>query len=338
MTTVKTHTIYINSNQRSSGTSNDFVISLKRPLTLTNQKNYFRVRISNAIIPHTIKQVNSNNNVLQYTYVKAGVTTNSSITISPGNYTILTLLSALSSALTIANVTLNFTYDRNTGLSTFQMQGTDNINSSLTLKFGSNAKLGLMFGVLADVVLVSTNNIGFGVTGAQNVNVNPCTYLTIRSSSLKQRLDYENIVEKDVYSDVLAVVPINVSPGSFIICPDSPNTDIVNKIVDTLNIYLADNQTYSISLNNLEWSLTLIFEEIGIDAPDTLINVSTAQPFIDTSLLEQQREQLMQELMMMKQQMINQLQPIMPTIPVDIGAVNTAPQHLWGDDTSSIIQ
>ena len=262
---------------------------------------------------HTIKQVNSNNNVLSYTHTKGGVITNGTITIPSGNYTILTLQTALQTALQAVGVlstfTFTFTYDRNTSLCSFKMFSTDATSSTLLLKFSSNTKLALMFGVTADITLSTT---GTTVVGSQNVNVNPITYLTIRSGTLKQRLDYENIVEKDVYSDVLAVVPINVSPGSFIICPDSVNTDVVNKVIDNINLYLADNSTYSISLNNLEWSLTLIFEEIGTDEPDTLLNINNKT--IDTSQLEQQRDELVKELMMMKQQMIEQLQPIMPPV------------------------
>ena len=286
------------------------MISLRRPIVLTNEKNYFRVRVTNAIIPHTIKQVNSSNNVLSFQHTKGAVITNGSITIPSGNYNILTLLTALTTALQAVGVlstfTFTFTYDRNTSLCSFKMYSTDVTTSTLLLKFGSNTKLGLMFGVTADMTLSTT---GIIVVGSQHVNVNPITYLTIRSGTLKQRLDYENIVERDVYSDVLQVCPINVSPGSFIICANSTNTDIVNRIIDHLNIYLADNSTYSISLNNLEWSLTLIFEERGIDESNTLLDISNKTA--DTSQLEQQRDQHIQELMMMKQQMINQLEPVM---------------------------
>jgi uncharacterized membrane protein len=295
---------------RVAGASNDFIISLKRPFTLINQKNFFRVRVDNAIIPHTIKQINSNNNKLNYVYTKNSIVTNGSITLTPGNYTILTLLTELQTRLlaVISNVTFNFTYNRNTGYVNFSMSSTDSIASFLTLKFSTNSKLGLFFGIVGDCSF-STPTVA-GVTSSQNVNCNPITYLTIRASTLKQYLDFENIVEKDVYSDVLAIVPINVQPGCFILYSNSPNTDLTNKIIDTLNIYIADNQSYSISLGNLDWSLTLIFEEIGVLTPDELINSINAP---DTLALENQRDDMMKELMMMKEQLINQLQPL-PTL------------------------
>jgi hypothetical protein len=51
-----------------------------------------------------------------------------------------------------------------------------------------------MFGVTSDITL---STIGTIISGNQNVNVNPITYLTIRSSTLKQRLVYENIVPQN---------------------------------------------------------------------------------------------------------------------------------------------
>jgi hypothetical protein len=328
MNIVRTHNIYINSSQRVSGTSNDFVVFLKQPLVLKNQKNYFQVRVDKAIIPHTIKQINSSNNVLSYTFTRTGVNYNGSITLTAGNYTILTLISEFQNKLVASiyvglgyTVTFPLSYNRNTGTVNFVMNGTDGVTSSLLLKFSTNPKLGLVFGVTADISLsYNTLNVGTIVTSSQNVNVNPTTYLTIRSNTLKQRQNYESIVEKDVYADILAVVPINVSPGSFIIYDRSPQTELVNNIIDVLEIYLADNQNYSISLNGLEWSISLIFEEIGINEPDDLVSHLASQNNVQPtnnplSQLEQQREAMLSELEQMKNQYVSSLESDLGSYP-----------------------
>jgi hypothetical protein len=293
---------------RQSGSSNDFIISLKRPFTLINQLNYFRVRVDTAIIPHCIKQINSNNNILTYTYTKNSIVTNSSITLTAGNYNILTLLDELKAKLlvNISNVTFTFTYNRNTGFVNLQMAATDGIPSFLLLNFASNSKLGLFFGIIGDVTVTTTAPAG--ITSSQNVNVNPITYLTIRCSTLKQSLDFEYIVEKDTYSDVMAIVPINVLPGSFILYNNSPSLDISNKVIDILNIYIADNMNYSLSLGNLDWSLSLIFDEIGINVPDHLLNdINTTNP--ELIALQKERDQLINEVEPMQKQLIDQLTP-----------------------------
>ena len=308
MSIIRTNILHINSSMRQTGSSNDFVISLKRPFTLMNQLNYFRVRVDTAIIPHAIKQINSSNNILHFAYTKILFVNINSITLTPGNYNILTLLDEIKAKLLlqISNVTFNFTYDKTTGFVNLRMLPTDFIPSFLLLKFSLNTRLGQFFGILSDVMVTTT--VPTGVTSTQHVNVNPITYLTLRCSTLKQSLDFEYIVEKDVYSDVLAVVPIDVLPGSFIIYKNSPSLDIANKVIDILNIYIADNMNYSLSLGNLDWSLSLIFDEIGVSIPDHLLNnINMNNP--ELLALEKERDQLLNEVEPMQKQLIDQLTP-----------------------------
>lgn len=317
MSVVRTHNIYINSALRQSGTSDDFVINLKRPLVLLNQKNFFRIRLDNAIIPHTIKQVNNTNNTLQYTLVRTGVNYNGTISLAVGNYNILTLITELGNKLSssiLANTSIsviftNSSYNRDTGYATLVMTGTDNIATSLTLRFGSDVSLGKMFGMLSDITLsYNSSNVSTTITSTRNVNVNPITYLTIRSSTLKQRQNYESIVEKDVYADIIAIVPINVNPGSFIIHSGSPPTDIVNRVLDTIELYLADNLSYAISLYGLEWSCNLVIEEIGVEERDELLADSAAMSKENpTQKLEEEKQRMLQELDGMRQQYLDNL-------------------------------
>ena len=281
MELVKSHTVYINSKMRTTGsTTDDFNISLRQPLTLVNSNNSFRVRMEQCVIPHCIKQISSNNNVLSFTYIRDTITYNSFITLTSGNYTILTLndelkakLAAKILSLSSIVVSLTFSYDRTTGLDTFNITGTDGVASSITLLFSSNVALGKFFGFIADSQFRYNNlNVSFSSTSTQNVNVNQINSIYIRSSSLVQRECYENIVERDVYSDIIAQVPITVLPGNFIFFTnDGPTLDIKNNIIDSINIYLSDNNSYTLSLNGLDWSCVLIFEEWGTTEPDKIL-------------------------------------------------------------------
>jgi hypothetical protein len=80
---------------RTVGRTDDFVVTLKCPLTLTNQRNRFQVLVHESVIPHTIKQINSSNNSLNYRINKGANNYYGSITLTAGNYNIITLLQEL---------------------------------------------------------------------------------------------------------------------------------------------------------------------------------------------------------------------------------------------------
>lgn len=293
---------------RTTGTSNDFMISLKQPLMLVNQQNFFRVIVDKAIIPHTIKQINSKNNTLSLTWQRGLVTINTSITLSEGNYNINTLLSELASQIitkivTMTSITpnLSFTYNKTTGKCTFTMIGNDFTSTTLTLRFGDNIPLGKFFGFISNAVIsYDNNNVSTSAVGTQNVNVNQINYLLIRSSTLIQRECYENVVERDVYSDILAKVLVNVTPGSYILYDGNSNLacDVANKVIDQINIYLSDNLSYELSLYGLEWNLVLIIQEIGTHKSDQLLSME-----LPSENIQQNREQLMSQLDEIKRQL-----------------------------------
>lgn len=264
-------------------TTDDFNISLKQPLILTNSNNFFRLHMEQAVIPHCIKQINTSNNTLTFTYIRNTTTYNSFITLIPGNYNILTLNDELKSkliskisSLSGITVSLTFTYDKTTGLDTFSIIGTDGIASSITLNFSDNVALGKFFGFITSASCYfryNSSNISFDATSSQHVNVNQINSLFVRSSTLVQRESYESIIEKDVYSDIICMIPITVLPGNFIFFTNAgPVLDIENNIIDAINIYLSDNNSYSLSLNGLDWSCVLIFEEWGTVEQNKLLN------------------------------------------------------------------
>ena len=213
-TLIKTHNIFINSSMRVSGSSNDFIINLKNPLILTNKTNFFRLRLNKCIIPHVIKQVNQTNNKLYFNIIRTGVNINSYATITPGNYNILTLLTEVTNQLSLSilasatiKVIFSTSYNKATGYATINMVGVELIQTTLTLLFSQSTTLGLMLGFSNDVSLsFSASNIPTPIISTQNVNVNPMSYITIRSNTLRGRESYENIVQKDVYSDIIAMV------------------------------------------------------------------------------------------------------------------------------------
>ena len=313
---VTSHHLYINSNQRLTGTSDAFTLGIKRPFKLTNNNNYFQVIIENAIIPHTIQQVNSNNNTVNLIIMLDPSTLfySGSITLIAGNYNILTLLNELLNEINPILTTLGrgqiftITYSKSTGLISASFNDKSN-QATFTLQFSQNLQLGLMFGCTGDLVCDASQpstiidiygNYTSFFTGNQPVNVNPITYICLRSGNWSQKQSFENIYAPDVDSNILCTIGIQVNPGCFIFHKSSYPTKINDKIIDNVNIYLTDNLNNALSLNGLEWSLHIIVEEVQYEEikPDDLLHnyIQPTQP-IDTQPLELEKQKVIAELM-----------------------------------------
>ena len=255
---VKIHNLFINSSIRSSGTSNSFTIYLRSPLILLNRNNFFRLKCGRVCIPNIFNQINSNNSTLSVTISRPSVPFNitANITLATGNYSIISLLSELSIkllALAASNsITLktNFNYTKTTGKVDLSVTAQDAIATTITLNFISNKTLGAFFGYTQNAVFSYTTTS----YSNQFVNVNPITNILIRCS-LPQRESYEYIVDNGVETDIIAKVPIgNYSSGNYIFYENSISyCDLASQTIDTMDIYLTDNLSYSIDMN-LEWS------------------------------------------------------------------------------------
>jgi hypothetical protein len=273
---VKIHNLFINSSIRSNGTSNSFTIYLRSPLILLNRNNFFRLKCGRVCIPNIFNQINSNNSTLSVTISRPSVPFNitANITLATGNYSIISLLSELSIkllALAASNsITLktNFNYTKTTGKVDLSVTAQDAIATTITLNFISNKTLGAFFGYTQNAVFSYTTTS----YSNQFVNVNPITNILIRCS-LPQRESYEYIVDNGVETDIIAKVPIgNYSSGNYIFFDNSINyCDLACQTIDTMDIYLTDNLSYSIDMN-LEWSLVLTIEEIGINKQDEVLD------------------------------------------------------------------
>jgi len=247
--------------------------------------------------------------------VRGATTINSSITLAPGNYNINSLLTELSTQLSnhillLVGAVISFgnSYNKTTGKCTLSMIGVDHVASTLTLKFADNLPLGKFFGFTSNASLnYDTYNYSNSVVANQNCNVNQINHIFIRSSTFQQRESYENVVEKDVYSDVLSKVLINVLPGNYILYEGNGNLscDVVNKTIDLINIYLSDNLSYTLSLDGLEWNMTLIIQEIGINKAENLLEFKPPPTISNKEQIQSQIEELRKQLDLFDKQNIS---------------------------------
>lgn len=264
MTTIVEHHVFVDSRQRSIGTSDDFSVWLQRPIVKTHPSHYFTARIVSAEIPYTWKQINSRNNSIPLTIMYGGGTYVGTIVITPGNYNINQLLMELkvrTTALVLEStgqsVTMTTMYNSATNQISVSLGNTPTI--SLTIRFSENKFMGNVFGCLVDKT--TSNTIGF--MGDRNVNVNPVTSIYIRSEQFRQSDSYEAIVEKWDVSDILGKIQVMTQPGTILFYDGNLMLEnrLVNEVIDRVSVYLSDNQSYSLDLNGNDWSFRITFTE-----------------------------------------------------------------------------
>jgi hypothetical protein len=269
-------------------------ISLSQIITRLALKSQLQVVIHGITIPFSFYQLSSDIATLGVSVF--GYSPDGNITLSPGNYTTVSVLTELSAKLTAYcaalsppfTPTFTFTYSTTTGKTTL----VSNSTRSITLKFGSNTNLGLFFGFSANATFTTTPTTGDKVAVA-----NPVTYLLLRSPSLRQFKNREWVVEKDTFSDILYRIPISTNVGTYIQWyGDSERVVVVNDTLSVINFYLTTNLSYTpIDLQGLPFSFHLtIIEVVQPDyvpiTNNTLVNKITEIPTNTDEIDRLQRE------------------------------------------------
>jgi hypothetical protein len=250
--------------------------------------------------------MNSTNNEIAYSITR-GSTVNGTFTIAPGNYTILTLLTEFKTKLfgSISTLTgwdgtalASFVYNRSSGKVSLTVAGTDSTSTTITI--GNNSPVFLR-------CLGFSNAFSFGYTNpstrtsaisTQNVNVSQNTSVYIRSDTLSQSHSYEAIIGSNTLTNVVAKVPINSQPQSYILWTNMVDleNEINNRLIDSINLSLGDAQTSELDLGGLDWTCRLTIKEwamTGKESDDMAKNMGG-----DTMLPElfQQREKALAKL------------------------------------------
>ena len=315
MPIISTYNVFLNSLNRTSGTSDNFRMQLFRPIALKSPNNWFEVRVGSVEIPYTFKLINSANNVIDFQFTR-GSTTTSTITLAPGNYNIIQLLDEIKlelvatiQALRSYTAPLEFTYDRSTGHATFSIVGTDSTATSITIINNSPVFMKCIGMINTFTFSYATPSVRTNAESVQNVNVfqNPAIY--VRSESLIQSENIEALVgTTSELSDIIAKIQVNVIPQTMIqwTNPTDLKLEITNKIIDEISLYLGSSTSYSLDLGNLDWAIRLTFEEHTDRAldEDIAINMSRGiDPYVQD--LMTQREKVVNNLSQLKEKLSN---------------------------------
>jgi hypothetical protein len=287
MSIVNTYNFFLTSANRSFGTSSAFQSSLYRPLILSSPNNWFTVRVGSAEIPYVFKLINPTNNTINFTLVRNSITYNGTLTLTPGNYNILTLLTEFKARLAEQMIALSgwdasnllyFTYDRASGHVTLTCIGIDSIATTITISDSSPVFLKCLGFTTAFSFSYTTPLIRTYATSTQNVNVSQNTSLYIRSDSLIQSSNIENVIGPSEISDILAKIQVNAQPQSYILWtnPTDLEVKINNRIIDILSLSLGSSTVYEVDMGNLDWTLRLTVHEWSHEKPeeDLAINLN----------------------------------------------------------------
>lgn len=250
-------------NLISGGTPNFLAYAgwyLKKMITKTKKNSYFTISVKHLILPftfHSIGQLN-NNFVLTQFPVSANIICNQ------GNPNITELLADIKAKIllaipTIASADLTFTYS--------SAQQTVSIlnNTTINLDFNfSNNYIGKILGFTTNIVVLANGGIQ---TSNININVNQLQNVYVRSDNLTFTNSYESIVNKNDISDIITIIPIQVSSGNYIVFTDSSNyeTRLGDEKIDFLSLYLTSAIDDDHVLNlTLDWTVHLQINEYSI--------------------------------------------------------------------------
>lgn len=326
MSIINEYTFFLDSKYRSESENASPTFKLDSPIVLENPNNYFVCKVLSCDIPFSFKALASPNNVLsvRFQVVQDSIDVTQNITITEGNYSILTLLDELEAKLISLMVstgfnqipTLDFVYDTETGKTTLNIAPSGGSHTlTLTLKWSTADILAEYFGFsyLNDTFLsfngstiTSTNYLS-----PNNVNVSPITSLYIRSNSLNQTAkSQERLVEPAFsVSDILLKIPINSYYNTWLMYENNDfSVRLNNKHIEEISFYIT-SQTYDkVIFNGIHWRISLQITEYE---PEYMAYVRQQQMVMVSQIneLTTQKNDLIKQLESIKNELNAQIKP-----------------------------
>lgn len=276
---VNKYTFFLDSKYRNSGSNAAPRFFLDDPILISNPNNYFKAKVKSVEIPYSFKNVQVPNNTIPINLISIndGINVNGTLTIAPGNYTILSLLAELRQLLlnfitplmAAHSPDFYFTYDKDTGKSTLNIvPGSGNHTVTLTLKWTLADIVAELFGFTFEnntvLSYISQSVTSTNYISPNNVNVSPISSIKLRSSSLHQvASNQERLVENYFsISDILLSIPISSYFNTWIIYDnDTYDVKLNNKEISELSFYVTAQTYDSILFNGVHWKLALEITE-----------------------------------------------------------------------------
>lgn len=322
MSVINTYNLFLDSGQRdtsSTGTPASFSLFLSKPISKSVKSSMFRVKIIQACIPFSFTEINNSNNLISYLFNGTPFT----FSIPVGSYNINSLLLLIRQFLESSHsIFLDFTFNSSTNLATLAFTNANTGNKDISISTsGANEPVMRQLGFTNTTVFFSCvggipNVIA---TSNQSVNVSPSKNIYIRSNNLLQPNSQEAIVTKCRTSNIIGIVPINVSFGNYINFYNTQTfgVDIGNETIDLIDIFLSDSNNSDVIVGLLlNWTITIQIEEI-------FINPEVSTEHILRSNLSLNNEQSIKDLENVKQNTLSDLETYKGQLLNEIGEIHT---------------
>lgn len=265
-TLLQSYNIFLNSKNRdidyynyiSSGTPNYLAYcgwNLKQIIKKTSLSSYFTISVKSLILPFSFDNISTLNKEFEIEYLSSYYM----IVLEEGNPNITQLITDIKNKIILAVPALTgfLTINYDSASQTISILNTS--PNTLTMYFQNNF-IGKMCGFTTNINILS----GTSATSDININVNPLECIFVRSDNLSFSSSYESIVSKNNISDIIAIIPITVSSGNYIVYNDSSSFEsrLNDDRIDNISIYLtsAVDDDHILSLN-LNWTIQLQINE-----------------------------------------------------------------------------
>jgi hypothetical protein len=267
-TLISSYNFYINSSQRNSGVQADFNIILATPLFLNGTvPSEFRFELRYIQVPFCFSQFNQFNFTTEYILTRNGIVYNSSFDIAIGNYNINSFLTEWINKLKTSlqavagyNPVITATYSADTNLCTITLPADTFPDTAILFDNTTNKAVNLAIGFRSDWTLIQ----GTSTVSQIDINVSPSRNLYLLSDSLIQSKSYDALTTPISNTNILSVIPINVTPNNFITLYYNPpvSSTLNNAVIDTLNFQLKDESlTRDLVDFDLDYTIYFVIEE-----------------------------------------------------------------------------
>jgi len=252
MTEVENRLIVINSSdgtKRNTTYLSDMLFNFQNILSDDDDIISSNICVMNAQFPVSFYTINETNNIF-------GVATNLNLfqtfTIPVGNYNANTLITKMNSLVTAGLISVTFSFNSATGKVT--ISGDAGVTS---ITFSS--ALSQFYKVMGSVFPISTG------TSVLNMPY-PLNLLGVKKLVIKSQLLGISSFESGANQSVtLTTIPNNNSPFTMISYENRSNLNkslIRVRKIDSIDIQIEDEDGNKINFNNINWTLTLVLENI----------------------------------------------------------------------------
>lgn len=247
-----------NATKLNSTYNSDVLFNFKGILTNEDDIVSSNICVMNAQIPVSFYTIAETFDIVFY----VGVSAIGNSTIPPGNYNFNSLKQIIDADILTLGINLTFTINRANGKVSFTQSSPTNL--SLIVFEASTVAIGLKY-----ARLLGYNTRTIVPVANQWLAPNPLNLLGVKKLLIKsQKLQISSFSSAtNNLAITLSTIPVDVPAFSMISYTNQTDLNKNNlqiKIIDQIDISITDENNELINFNNLDWSITLVLENIRL--------------------------------------------------------------------------